>query len=124
MSPVEEGVFICWDCLGAVVLLLLPVALGQLELLDFWSERRLELALKQLVEIDVFEKPVLFEILGSVLKVAISFTQVSAQEVLYKRFALAVEPVGVSWLCVDNFAVNVHGIIVLEGRVACQHLVQ
>lgn len=43
---------------------------------------------------------------------------------LHKGLALAIEAIGVSWLSVNNFPVNIHGIVVLEWRVAGQHFVQ
>lgn len=43
---------------------------------------------------------------------------------LDKRLAFAIKTVGVSWLCVYDFPVNIHGIVVLEWRVTSQHFVK
>lgn len=43
---------------------------------------------------------------------------------LHERFAFTVETIWVSWLCVDNFPINVHGVVVLEWRVTSKHFVQ
>lgn len=75
-------------------------------------------------KIYVFEKSVIFEILGTVFQVSIALRKVTAQQVLNKRLAFTVEAIGVSWLGVDNFPVNIHGVVVLEWRITCKHFVK
>jgi hypothetical protein len=78
----------------------------------------------------------IFDVIYSILKVSIAFGQVSPQEMLNKALAfpkhrlnktllddLRVESFRIFWLSVNDFAIDVHGIFVLEGREPCKHFV-
>ena len=43
---------------------------------------------------------------------------------LNERLAIAVKTIWVSWLCVDDFTIDVHGVIILEWRVTSEHFIQ
>jgi hypothetical protein len=83
----------------------------------------LEFPRKQVIEINVLEKPMSLNIFGSSLEISKSFRQVSSKQVLDQRLKVGVEPVWVLWLRIYNLPVNVHGVIVLKWRVACEHFV-
>ena len=82
---------------------------------------------------EVLKETVTLDVVNSVLEVPVTFGQISPQQVLYQRLELATEvnddvflPIKafrVARLRVNDLPVNVHGVLILEGREAGQHLI-
>ena len=66
----------------------------------------------------------ILDIVGAVLQVTVPFREVTPKQMLDQRLQILIEAFWVPWFCVYDFSVDVHWVVVLEGRVACQHFVE
>ena len=74
-----EGILSCWHGFYSVIFYFFPIQITLFEVFFLWDVWRLQFPFKQVIKIDVLEKPVWFYILGSCLKISESFWQISAQ---------------------------------------------